>query len=342
MQEDLFPIPRFVVGVLEQAGVDLDDVLRRCDGPSMRQAGSNRIRLRTDRYFAFWRALEAAGVSPDFGLRLTEAPVLYGMDVASTAALMSENFGEALAALARYKRLTCPEEIDVEVGRHETQVGLRWLHASEVAPPILIDATLAWMCRLASLGSAGLVRPIRIELTRAESRSRSLGEFFGCPVRFNAARDVLVFSGEALQTPFASHHPEMLALMTPGLDAALQARSTTDSSAQQVRNLLVKSMGGKRPSVDRVASELRVSARTLQRRLEDEGTSYQKLLDEVRQQTARQLLAATDLDAGEIAFVLGFEELNSFSRAFQGWEGTSPGRWRMQHTGHRNSTDLVQ
>ena len=104
MQEDLFPIPRFVLGVLEQAGVDLEEVLRRCDSPSAGQAGGNRIRLRTDRYFAFWRAVEAAGVPADFGLRLTEAPALYQMDVASTAALLSENLGEALSTLARYKR----------------------------------------------------------------------------------------------------------------------------------------------------------------------------------------------------------------------------------------------
>jgi len=342
MQEDLFPIPSFVVGVLERAGVDLEGVLRLCDRPSAEQTWNNRIRLRTDRYFAFWRAVEASGVPPDFGLRLPEAPALYQMDVASTAALLSENFGEALSTLARYKRLTCPEEVDVEVIGEEAQVGLRWLHGSGmIAPPLLIDATLAWMCRIASLGSENAIRPIRVEVTRAESRSKSLSEYFGCPVRFNSARDVLVFSKGSLELPFATYHPEMLELMTPGLEAALQARAAAESLSQQVRNLLVKSMGGKRPSVDLVAKELSVSVRTLQRRLEDEGTSYQKLLDEVRQRTARHLLSATDLDQGEIAFVLGFEELNSFTRAFQCWEGTSPGRWRMLN-GERKSSDLMQ
>ena len=341
MKDDLFPIPLFVVEVLKLAGVDLDEVLRRCDGPSAEQAGSNRIRLRTDRYFAFWRAVEATGVPPDFGLRLTEAPVLYQMDVASAAALLSENFGQALSTLARYKRLTCPEEIDVEVIGDEAQVGLRWLHGSGIAPPMLIDASLAWMCRIASIGSESAIRPIRIALTRAESPGKLLSRYFGCDIRFNSARDVLVFPKGALETPFASHHPEMLELLTPGLEAALRTRAAAESLAQQVRNLLVKGMGGKRLSVDIVAKELRIGVRTLQRRLEDEGTTYQRLLDEVRQSTARHLLTATDLDTGEIAFVLGFEELNSFTRAFQGWEGTSPGRWRALNT-DRQSTDLVQ
>ncbi len=77
-----------------------------------------------------------------------------------------------------------------------------------------------------------------------------------------------------------------------------------------------------------MARELGLSPRTLQRRLTEAGTSYQRVLDQVRQQAARRLLEATDLDASEIAFFLGFEELNSFTRAFHGWEGTTPGRWR--------------
>ena len=71
-----------------------------------------------------------------------------------------------------------------------------------------------------------------------------------------------------------------------------------------------------------------MSPRTLQRRLEELGTSYQELLDDVRRRSARRLLANTDLDAGEVAFLLGFEELNSFTRAFHAWEGTTPTRWR--------------
>ena len=174
-----------------------------------------------------------------------------------------------------------------------------------------------------------------------ESRSKPLTEYFDCPVRFNSPRDVLVFPKEALETPFTSHHPEMLELLTPGLEAALQARTAAESLAQQVRNLLVKSMGGKRPSLELVARQLGVSVRTLQRRLEDEETSYQRLLDEVRHRTARHLLSSTDLDTGEIAFVLGFDEVNSFTRAFQSWEGTSPGRWRLLQS-NRKSTDLIQ
>ncbi len=93
-------------------------------------------------------------------------------------------------------------------------------------------------------------------------------------------------------------------------------------------------MSGERPSVEKVAEAMRMSPRTLQRRLSEQQTSYQKLLDDVRDNMARRLLLDTDLDAGEIAFLLGFDELNSFTRAFHGWQGATPARWRQFQRDH--------
>jgi AraC-like DNA-binding protein len=99
------------------------------------------------------------------------------------------------------------------------------------------------------------------------------------------------------------------------------------SLADDVRAAIARRMSGERPSVDKVAHDIRMSSRTLQRRLAESGTSYQGLLDDVRRVTARGLLSDTDLDASEVAFLLGFEELNSFT-AFRTWEGVTPTRWR--------------
>ena len=66
----------------------------------------------------------------------------------------------------------------------------------------------------------------------------------------------------------------------------------------------------------------------MQRRLGELGTTYQDLVDGVRRQAARRLLANTDLEMGEVAFLLGFEEVNSFLRAFRVWEGATPTTWR--------------
>jgi AraC-like DNA-binding protein len=116
--------------------------------------------------------------------------------------------------------------------------------------------------------------------------------------------------------------------------AALAERATEPAWIRQVRETLGRGMRGQRPGVQQVARELSVSPRTLQRRLESAGTSFQQVLDEVRQDTARRLLSATELQPAEIAFLLGFEELNFFNRAFIAWDGITPGRWRAARTRH--------
>ena len=83
-----------------------------------------------------------------------------------------------------------------------------------------------------------------------------------------------------------------------------------------------------RSSAQRSKCAFFLGGRTLQRRLGELGLTYQELLDDVRNRAARRLLANTDLGIGEVAFLLGFEEMNSFTRAFQSWESTTPVKWR--------------
>jgi AraC-like DNA-binding protein len=155
-----------------------------------------------------------------------------------------------------------------------------------------------------------------------------LARHFGCAIRFDAPLDVLVLDEAALARPFLTRNADLLAVMLPGLEAELQQRAPARTLVDDLKMVLRQSMSGQRLGVDKLAREARMSARTLQRRLGEAGTSYQQLLDDVRRDTARHLLVDTDLAAGEIAFILGFEELNSFTRAFHGWEGVTPNRWR--------------
>ena len=87
---------------------------------------------------------------------------------------------------------------------------------------------------------------------------------------------------------------------------------------------------GRRPSLAAVAGRLDLSTRTLQRRLHELGTSFQEQLAGVRRITASRLLVATNLDAVAISMLVGFDEPNSFARAFRHWERTTPTRWRDQ------------
>ena len=324
MAADLVPVPAAQLERFRELGLDVDAVLRRANLPRSRFAAAKPA-VTTAEFFALWRAVDELAPEPDLGLRIGTASSQ--PSVGSIAALHSATFGDALAKLARYKRLVCPEEITIEVRRDEARVRFEWVLADGESPRLLIDGVFASVVNLARRGSGMSITPRRIELARRRAHEVMLRRHFGCAIRFDAPADVLVFDASALATPFATHAPELLALVVPGLEEALRSEHRR-TLADDVRAALGHQINGERPAVERVAKALGMSSRTLQRRLTELGTSYQHLLDDVRHRSARRMLANTDLDAGEVAFLLGFEELNSFTRAFHEWEGTTPTRWR--------------
>lgn len=326
MPADLVPVPSVLLDRLAALGVEVERVLRHA-GLVRSRFQEPKARLTTREFMAFWHAVEAVGGGRDVGLRVGSGARPHHFDVASMAALHAPTLGEALAKLARYKGLVCPEEVTVEVVKGEARFRFHWLLAEGPLPLFLVDATFASTLALARRGTGKPLVPRRVELARRRSDAELLTRHFGCKVRFDAPVDMLVFEASALDEPFLTHNADLLAMLVPGLEREMEQRQR-HTVADDVRLALRRRMCGERPSVEKVAEELHLSSRTLQRKLEAAGTTYQHLLDEVRHQSARQLLASTDLDANEVAFLLGFEELNSFSRAFQGWEGTTPLRWR--------------
>lgn len=299
-----------------QRGVDVAHALAAARMPASGE-------VTTARFFRFWDAL--AEVSPaDVGLRLAKDTQVHEYDLSSLAALHSPDVGTALTKIARYKRLCGPKDLVVERSGREVAVHTSWVHVAHAAPPRLVDASLASLLVLLQRGTGLSLAPKRVELSRARSDEPMLLRFYGCTVRFRAKHDALVFDEAVLAMPFVTHNADLLAALVPGLEAKLPARSFVD----EVKAVVARRMSGERPSVEKVARELATSPRTLQRRLGELGTSYQGVLDDVRHDTALRLLRAKELDVTEVAFLLGFEEYNSFTRAFRSWEGTSPKRWR--------------
>jgi AraC-like DNA-binding protein len=327
MMSDFVPIPAVLLDRFARAGLDVDAVLARAAISRSRFQG-DAPHLTTAEFFALWQAVEASAKGEDFGLRLGVDTLPHHQTIASLSALHSRTLGEGLEKLARYKRLVCPEEITIHVARGEARVRFQWLLAEGHPPAMLIDCIFASIVDMARRGTGTPLRPRRIEVTRRRAHEAMLRRHFGCEIRFDAACDAIVLDEKALALPHVTYNPQLLALIVPGLESALEKDGSSRTLADDVRAALHQGICGERPAVAKVARSLGMSPRTLQRRLGELGTSYQKLLDDVRHRSARRLLATTDLGAGEVAFLLGFEELNSFTRAFHAWEGTTPTRWR--------------
>jgi AraC-like DNA-binding protein len=151
---------------------------------------------------------------------------------------------------------------------------------------------------------------------------------FRCPVNFKAKQNALVFSKADMDLPFVTHNADLLGTVAPQLEAELAEQLTDKNFSEQAKGILKQLLAGQRPGIDDLARELHMSTRTLQRRLTEQRISFQRLLEEARRELARHYLLHSSRQLNETAYLLGYEDANSFFRAFHHWEGTSPGLWR--------------
>jgi AraC-like DNA-binding protein len=123
----------------------------------------------------------------------------------------------------------------------------------------------------------------------------------------------------------------LLELLAPQFEEQLRQYKEEDSFIELVRRAIQDRLAGQRPSMDMISEALHMSSRTLQRRLQESGSTFQRVLDEARHQMARYYLSNSVLELTETSYLLGFEDPNSFGRAFRTWEGVPPSDWRESH-----------
>lgn len=329
---DAIPLPAVLWRRLAALGVDPSEMLRFAGLPDNLQFEA-KPKVSTRDFFGLWRALGEITRDPLLGVRIATGASPDQLDIASVGALHSATLGDAIATFGRYKRLVCPEDIVVSRQPDGARVSFHWLRSEDAPPSLLIDACVATLLVFAKYGAGVDLKPIRLELSRPEQHREALESHFQCPITFDAWSDGLVLPNQALDLRFQTANRDLLDMLMPGLETELALRtepSQQDDLPIRVRKILRTQMQGQRPTVDSVARALAMSSRSLQRRLSESGTTYQQLLDDVRKDTAENLLAHTDLESGEIAFLLGFEEVNSFIRAFGSWKSLSPARWRQE------------
>jgi len=315
---------------LQEHQISLPAVLRRAGLPEgfFQQ---EKIYVTTAELFALWRAVGQTSSDPVIGLKLGSELRLERNDPAAIAAFCSRTFRDAVQRIAFHKQLTCPEEIRIRTVRDEASVEFAFIRAEEDEPDVLVDICLSWIVSIGRKGTDGKIKPLRVELTRPVRHRELLEAHFGSRVRFKADRNVVVFRSSDLDLPFTTYNPELLKILGAHLETEVQARKASLDTGEQVKQTLKQSLAGRRPTLQHVAKDLRLSVRTLQRRLTDVGITFQQLVEETRRELAHHHLKQSTVELNEVAYLLGYEDANSFFRAFQAWEATSPGEWRSQH-----------
>ena len=328
-----FRISGAMIRRLDDLGLARQAVLQHAGLPA-RLFDQGRAFVSTEEFFAIHRGIEAVANDPAIGLKIGTEDRIERYDPIAIAAVYARSFRDALERMSRYKQLTCPENINVIERGSECRVHFDFLLAEADEPVTLVDLCFAWVLGIARRGTGTPVKPNRLELKReGDAALRAMYEaHFGCAVKFGAKQNLLVFDAAVLDRVFVTHNADVLAIVAPQLEAELREQQAGRTFREQVKATLKKILAGRRPELREVARELRVSTRTLQRRLTEERVTFQQLIAEARRELAQHYLLHSQLELNETAYLLGYEDANSFFRAFHQWEGTSPGEWRATHT----------
>jgi AraC-like DNA-binding protein len=161
----------------------------------------------------------------------------------------------------------------------------------------------------------------------APARTSEHARVFGSVVRFGASESHITFRTTDLDTAVPSANPVLLDVFERHATAIADRLDQYGPVGRRVINVMANRVKGAAPAIDAVAMELAMSTRSIQRALQDEGTSYQVLLDDVRRELAIRHLMVPGTSATQVAFLTGFSEPSAFARAFRRWTGSTPGAY---------------
>lgn len=210
----------------------------------------------------------------------------------------------------------------------DTAIEPEWPFATTAPPAAVVDATFASIIELGRRGTGTHIRPRRLALRCRPDAEDARSSYFGASIEFGASCNAMVLGAADLDLPFTMHNAELADVLAPELERHLAALHAEASTAHQVKQIVKRRLSGSPVTVGSVAKDLGTSLRTLQRRITAEGTTFRRILDEARQELVRHYLADPEIGISEAAFLLGYQDANSFYRAFRTWEGTTPAHWR--------------
>lgn len=285
-----------------------------------------------------WKAAAVATGDPDLGLHFAEWVLAYPasrFDLLRFAVNSCSTLGDHFSRMERYIRLLQPETF-VRLTREGSVARLaHGLTNGAVPPREPVDCMLALALLNARLAVKQEVPLLEARFAYAVPRSLvELTRVFGRTLRFGAPVSELLFDASVLDFPQPSAEPRLLALLDDQIEGLIAALPD-ELASSRVRRAIVELLPDREPTLALVAGRLHLGARSLQRRLSDEGTTFGELLDKLRRDHAVRYLRDGRIAIGEIAFLLGFSEVSAFNRAFRRWTGTTPSAYRA--AGERSS-----
>lgn len=314
--------------LLSDMQIDPADVLKFAELPAdlfNREHAS----LAPHEYFQLCHGMEQAAGEREVPLLLAENFSVESFDAPVFAAICSPNMNVALRRLSQYKPLIGPMVLTVNQAKSFTELTTSCYGHRGPLPRALGLMELVFFTQLIRTTTRENVKPIRLSLPELPEQLSLYEDYFGCTLSKGKSVSIR-FSAQDAARPFLTSNSAMWEFFETKLNQKLADLAQSASTAERVKAVLLEALPSGDSSIEGVAEKLAMSKRTLQRKLSSEKESFQVLLQNVRAELADHYLEKSQMSLGEISFLLGFQESNSFIRAYSSWKGVSPGHFREQ------------
>ncbi len=278
---------------------------------------------------ALFLEAEAITGEPALGLMVGERLRINNHGMVGYAAMNSGSVRQVVELLERF----IPLRINLVMVSHQVDGNYLNLQIRELLPlgevgPFLLGAVVVAVKNVLDFITLGTCQVAQANFTFTETFDRELvRSLFRCPVRYNQGWTGLSLPLEVVDQPLRTADPAAFEHAEKLCERELQNLVSDASVSARVRRLMLAKQVNF-PSLTVTARILHMTPRTLHRRLLDEGTSFQEILDEVRYSLAMEYLKSQDMTIQELAYTLGYGDTANFRRAFKRWTGVAPSFFR--------------
>ena len=314
--------------LLEMHGLDSSAIGREAGLDLTRLPGPTE-RIEADKIDAVVRKAAALIPNPAFGLQAARCWHPANLGVLGHAWLASSTLRTGLKRLERYWQVVGQRATTtVEQTRQGLKVTYRRKPGDPLVAAIVADIAMSVMLDMCRMNAGASLRPIGVSLRRREPAGKeAYVRFYGCAVRFGAEDDAFVLATRDVDRRLLPSNRQLAAVLDRMLTEEL-ARLDKGDVVTQCKAAVLDYLESGEMSEQQMARQLRVSRRTLQRKLAEANTTYLKLVDETRRDLALRYIEDPVRTITDITFTLGFSQQSAFTRAFKRWTGLSPSDYR--------------
>ncbi|HKR40407.1 MAG TPA: AraC family transcriptional regulator [Paraburkholderia sp.] len=314
--------------LFQAEGLDADAVFIDA-GLDMNALSKPEVRFAPDEISLLWEIAVARSGNPALGLAVEPSATPPSFDEIAYVMMSSSTLRTALANMVEY---TLVVSNAAEILLHEDSGGLSVTMSvvgnERPVPRQRIEFMLITILNFCRWLTGRDLRPLAADFTSPEpSEMQAYLQAFRCPMHFNAPIHRLLFAREDVDQPLPTYNPK-LAEVHQRYVSEHQHRLENSSFSFKARGFIIPKLSGGDLQRGEVAKAMHMSERTLQRRLQEEGTSFQQLVDDIRRELARDYLSENKVTLRQTAFLLGFSDQSTFFRACKRWFEMSPGEYR--------------